>query len=671
MKRILFSFIFLLSFSIVAYGQISYKSMEKQGPIANISDFSNYVPNIPLGDPKASKDQLQALDYNIFDQYYSSIWNHLENVTPMAYDPISGGFWVVGMQRYFDTEGQLTSAPMRIKHTKNFGQTWDSIPIFTELDFGGFYPSIAVTNISGGDNFSDIDYSVMSQALIKSGTEWNFDGAFFIYQHNGDKYEELFSGPNDNNDGGVQQWSRTTMASYVDGENAYAYAAGILSPVNENHQYGQYGILGWNVADESIESSIAPTQWASTNFRPSGSTTQSYNGPMRIDVDNNGNIYAAVNNLFADDENNRVPAVSVSDDNGKTWSTFNRFPATTLQNYVQNTNFGMFNLIGAYDLDAFIVTGEMEWSYFFRIGLFNEGDQEFQEMHIVEAKFKDNTWSLVKAADLQGIPRVLILSQDFSDFTNRKWVYRTEVDPLGNELQAVKTADGKHIVLKWIDLTRTFTVSPAQRLTFWVTNQDGSRTETETTLDETMTSDLFTSYRAVGENNWSAAKNQTDDDIHSKVTWMPQVIPSLEEAMVIHHQTPQVTNTTHPVYGYPDVLRVQICDLWPYITWSKINITGTVSVETDEMNYSFALNNVYPNPASDYAEITFTLENTSNIKLELFNSVGQLVEVLSNGNLGAGVHAVTLNTANYTQGTYYYTLTVGAEKVTKMMNVIR
>ena len=65
-----------------------------------------------------------------------------------------------------------------------------------------------------------------------------------------------------------------------------------------------------------------------------------------------------------------------------------------------------------------------------------------------------------------------------------------------------------------------------------------------------------------------------------------------------------------------------------------------------------------PNPFIDSTTISFTLMESSSVKLEVFNSQGQRMNTLINSKLPTGEHTITLPANEYENGIYTYILTV-------------
>ncbi len=73
----------------------------------------------------------------------------------------------------------------------------------------------------------------------------------------------------------------------------------------------------------------------------------------------------------------------------------------------------------------------------------------------------------------------------------------------------------------------------------------------------------------------------------------------------------------------------------------------------------FKLHEAYPNPFNPNTMIKFSLPDQGQVRLEVFNSIGQKVVTLINRNMNAGEHEVEFNAKNLSSGVYYYRLDAG------------
>jgi hypothetical protein len=105
---------------------------------------------------------------------------------------------------------------------------------------------------------------------------------------------------------------------------------------------------------------------------------------------------------------------------------------------------------------------------------------------------------------------------------------------------------------------------------------------------------------------------------------------------------------------------------WNYVTptWSS-DLTAVKPVTTPE---GFSLSQNYPNPFNPTTTIDFTLNEAANVKLQVYNLRGQLIETLVDGYKNASTYNVVFDGANYASGTYIYRLSIGnASEVKKMV----
>jgi hypothetical protein len=84
---------------------------------------------------------------------------------------------------------------------------------------------------------------------------------------------------------------------------------------------------------------------------------------------------------------------------------------------------------------------------------------------------------------------------------------------------------------------------------------------------------------------------------------------------------------------------------------------------------NFTLQQNYPNPFNPSTNISYTLENSNQVILKIYNMLGQEIEVLVNKFQKAGNYAVSFNAKNLSSGIYFYKLQVG-ENITKTKKMI-
>ena len=91
------------------------------------------------------------------------------------------------------------------------------------------------------------------------------------------------------------------------------------------------------------------------------------------------------------------------------------------------------------------------------------------------------------------------------------------------------------------------------------------------------------------------------------------------------------------------------------------NALGFVSVEENPSSVinTYSLSQNYPNPFNPSTVINFTLPEQANVKVIIYDALGNQVEVIADGVKSAGSHSVKWNATNYSSGIYFYKLETG------------
>ena len=85
----------------------------------------------------------------------------------------------------------------------------------------------------------------------------------------------------------------------------------------------------------------------------------------------------------------------------------------------------------------------------------------------------------------------------------------------------------------------------------------------------------------------------------------------------------------------------------------------------------FELSQNYPNPFNPTTNIRFTLPEAGNVKLAVYNLLGQKVADLVNRSMEAGFHNITFNGSNLTSGIYIYRLEAGNNVMIRKMQLVK
>jgi len=79
-------------------------------------------------------------------------------------------------------------------------------------------------------------------------------------------------------------------------------------------------------------------------------------------------------------------------------------------------------------------------------------------------------------------------------------------------------------------------------------------------------------------------------------------------------------------------------------------------VEVEVVPNQFELSQNYPNPFNPSTTIRFSLPQASQVKINIFNMIGEQVATIADGMYEAGYHKITFNASNLSSGAYIYRL---------------
>lgn len=97
----------------------------------------------------------------------------------------------------------------------------------------------------------------------------------------------------------------------------------------------------------------------------------------------------------------------------------------------------------------------------------------------------------------------------------------------------------------------------------------------------------------------------------------------------------------------------------------------TVSIPTPEVVADFELIQNYPNPFNPTTTIGFSLTEANNVRIDVYNSVGQRVKTIANGSYSSGHHQVKFDGTNLSSGMYFYTMRTNTATETRKMMMIK
>ncbi|TVQ10095.1 MAG: T9SS C-terminal target domain-containing protein [Balneolaceae bacterium] len=99
--------------------------------------------------------------------------------------------------------------------------------------------------------------------------------------------------------------------------------------------------------------------------------------------------------------------------------------------------------------------------------------------------------------------------------------------------------------------------------------------------------------------------------------------------------------------------------------------TATSYRHEEELPGTIQLHHNFPNPFNPATQIRYSLPETSEIKLDVFNAAGQRIARLVSGRQPAGDHAVTFDASGLASGMYVYRLSAGGMVLNRSMLLLK
>jgi hypothetical protein len=77
--------------------------------------------------------------------------------------------------------------------------------------------------------------------------------------------------------------------------------------------------------------------------------------------------------------------------------------------------------------------------------------------------------------------------------------------------------------------------------------------------------------------------------------------------------------------------------------------------------------NAYPNPFSDQVNIEFTLNESAQVNISVYNETGNRIALVTNQIYNAGKQSVVFNRGSLSKGVYFYSVTINGNSITNKM----
>ncbi len=110
--------------------------------------------------------------------------------------------------------------------------------------------------------------------------------------------------------------------------------------------------------------------------------------------------------------------------------------------------------------------------------------------------------------------------------------------------------------------------------------------------------------------------------------------------------------------------------LWESEFWGHLK-TPTKNEDEDNIPVGYSLEQNYPNPFNPSTKISFSLPQNTQLKMTVYNVIGEQIATLFDGEMTAGIHQIEFNAEGLSSGIYFYRVETAAYSQTKKMILMR
>ena len=588
-------------------------------------------------------DKMQAAigSFNIVDSLVNAYSYFTNDQQPFVYYAPTNTLITIKRGALAASAGQNTLNDLYVRTSKDWGVTWNPAELIYTVDKGNMarYPSVY-----GFEFESQMAYVFTAPANQANGWQGFING---IFTAGNSAYSFTY---NETLNGKAYGWTGTDSKIFgaINGSDAYAIATGSIMPPSglplvDNSSIGKRtstSFVDWT--------SEIPAAWASSNFVtpiPDATYTDSLSNSSVIGLkmeETDKILYSAVYGRFtaADVTTASIPGVSKSTDLGKTWSDFEIFPRSVLNNYLTGLSID--------PTEVFIINRDFV--------PFAGGDYSF-----VVSLYEDTSKSLIPFAS--ALHQIVELYKENGQFGLRpianttgfslKYNGAAANNQMGDELMVTRTVDGSALLVKWVDFVNAV-------------NTNGDTVYNYTT-------DILASIRLKDSKKWSDPRDISESEIFDRITWIPNYIPNdLKSVPVLKIESiPNSLDTPEEASLRQRTLESTPVATPQYVMVGHFDANLLLGVEQEEKGSAFSLPGVYPNPASTEIYVDAMLPSSGNVKVQLCDMFGRNVVAPFANVVGAGSNTFRFDVSNVVSGAYFVKVEYNGNSETRLINIVK
>jgi len=180
--------------------------------------------------------------------------------------------------------------------------------------------------------------------------------------------------------------------------------------------------------------------------------------------------------------------------------------------------------------------------------------------------------------------------------------------------------------------------------------------------------------------NWTLYSTSTTRDINSIYMLSDNTIWAVgDNGAMLYSVNSGLNWTNAAAYTSNRLNKIKFFDQY---TGFALGYNGTVLKTTDggltfvhigsnESPSEFHIEQNYPNPFNPVTKIDFSIPVNGNVKIEIFDAAGKLIEILTDKEFNAGFHSIEWVGSNFSSGIYFYRISSKQFTETKKMMLLK